>query len=226
VRFRPLRLVDAGVACAGLVGVGLVGVEAVVRSSARPPGTVLRALPRVLDAASGWASAAVPVWIPLSAAELGPGRLPDQLSAALLRSGMPPDAVVVRLRRSVGRTADDVPTALAALRARGIRTAVDVSAAGPLALLGLRELPADWIHLDPDLTHEVLTDPRLALVVEHTVALARGLGIAVLADGGDGHTTAWLTRRGCEVVAGESAALTTGQLTEWLHRADDAAVPD
>jgi EAL domain-containing protein (putative c-di-GMP-specific phosphodiesterase class I) len=130
---------------------------------------------------------------------------------------MPPDALVVRLRRSAGPLADDVPTVLAGLRARGVRTAVDASCGGPLALLGLRDLPADWIRLDPDLTREVLVDPRRALVVEHTTALARGLGTAVLADGADAATTAWLTRRGCDVLTGEAAVLTAGQLTAWLR---------
>jgi diguanylate cyclase (GGDEF)-like protein len=209
VRFRPLTLVDARPA----------GAEAVVRRSADPGAdeSVLPLLAEVLDAATGWASAAVPVWVVLSAEELGQGRLPDQLSAALLRSGMPPEALVAQLRRSTGPLGDDVPTALAGLRARGIRTAVDVSCGGPLALLGLRDLPADWIRLDPDLTREVLVDQRLALVAEHTTALARGLGIAVLADGADAPTAAWLARRGCDVLTGEAAVLTAGQLTGWLR---------
>ncbi len=87
-------------------------------------------------------------------------------------------------------------------------------------MLGLRDLPADWIRLSPDLTRDVLADPRLALVVEHTVALARGLGTVVLAEGVDESTAAWLTRRGCQVLAGESAVLTTGQVTEWLRAQD------
>jgi EAL domain-containing protein (putative c-di-GMP-specific phosphodiesterase class I) len=161
----------------------------------------------------------------LSAGELRGGRLADQLSAGLLRVGLPPDALVVRLRRSA-EPSDDVATTLAGLRARGIRTAVDVSGTGPLALLGLRDLPADWIRLHPDLTRNVLVDPRLALVVEHTVALARGLGTAVVADGVDERSTAWLTRLGCEVLAGESAVLTAGQLAEWLRTEDGAGRPE
>ena len=193
-------------------------------SSARPR-TVLPALPEVLDAAAGWASAAVPVWIVLPAAELGPGRLPDQLCAALLRSGVPAEAVVVRLRRSAGRPADDVPPALAALRARGIRTAVDVSARPAGTARPAR--PAR--RLDPPRPGPDPRDPRRPAARPRRRAHRRprpGLGLAVLADGADGPTAAWLTQRGCEVVAGESAALTAGQLTEWLRRVDDAGVPD
>jgi predicted signal transduction protein with EAL and GGDEF domain len=208
VRFRPLPLRDAGI----------VGVEALVH---RPAGTgaaesVLPMLSDVLEAAAGWASRAQPAWIGLSADELIHGRLVDRITAALLRSGLPPDALVVRLRRSDDPPTADVATALSGLRAHGIRTAVDVCGAGPLALLGLWDLPADWIRLSPDLTRNVLSDRRLALVVEHTLALARGLGIVVLAEGVGEPTAAWLTGRGCQVLAGESAVLTAGQLAGWL----------
>jgi diguanylate cyclase (GGDEF)-like protein len=210
VRFRPLPLVDGGV----------VGAEGLVH---RPEETgmsaaVLPLLSEVLESAAGWTSRACPVWIELSARELIRGRLADRLTAALLPSGLPPDALVVHVRQSDDSPDDDVARALSGLRARGIRTAVDVRGAGPLALLGLRDLPADWIRLSPDLTRNVLADPRLALVVDHTVALARGLGIAVLAEGVDGATAAWLAQRGCEVLAGESAVLTAGQVAEWLRK--------
>ena len=161
----------------------------------------------------------------MSAEELTRGRLADQLTAALLRSGLPPDVLVVRLRQADDPATDDVAPALSGLRARGIRTAVDVRGSGPLALLGLRDLPADWIRLSPDLTRDVLADPRLALVVEHTVALARGLGIVVLAEGVDESTAAWLTGRGCEVLAGESAVLTAGQVAGWLRTENGAGRP-
>ena len=88
------------------------------------------------------------------------------------------------------------------------------------------ELPADWIRLSPDLTRDVLTDPRLALVVEHTVALAHGLDIAVLAEGVDESTAAWLATRGCAVLAGESAVLTGGQVDGWLRSENGAGRPD
>ncbi len=119
----------------------------------------------------------------------------------------------------------DVPAALAALRARGVRAVVEVIGAGPLSLLPLRDVTADWIHLDPGLTHAVLADPRSALVVEHTVALARGLGTIVVAHAADEAPTAWRTSRGCEVLAGESALLTAAQLEEWLGTEGDAVSP-
>jgi EAL domain-containing protein (putative c-di-GMP-specific phosphodiesterase class I) len=182
-------------------------------------------LPEVLELAAGWVSQLHPVWIGLSAEELTRDRLTDRLTTDLLRSGLPPEALVVRLRQSDDLPTDDVATALSGLRARGIRTAVDVCGAGPLALVGLRDLPADVIRLPPDLTRDVLADSRAALTVEHTVALARGLGTVVLAEGVDGSTAAWLAERGCEVLAGESAVLTPRQVDGWLHSEDGAERP-
>ena len=81
-------------------------------------------------------------------------------------------------------------------------------------------------RFSPDLTRNVLVEPRLALVVEHTVTLARSLGIVVLAEGVDESTAAWLTGRGCEVLVGESAVLTAGQVAGWLRTDNGAGRPD
>ena len=52
--------------------------------------------------------------------------------------------------------------------------------------------------------------------MEHTVALAHGLGTVVLTDGADDATTPWLVRRGGEVLVGESAVPVGDRLAEWL----------
>ena len=215
--FRPLRLVDGR----------LLGVEAVARTSpSRGTGSVPPAPSDVLGACASWVSAEVPVWLELPTAELLRERLADQLSTALLRCGLPTGALVVRVRPDPGD--DRVGNVLADLRARGIRTAIDVAGAGPLGLLALPDLPADWLRLPPQLTRKVLADPRTTLVVEHTIALAHGLGTAVLADGADDATTAWLVRRGCEVLSGESAVLAPDTLAEWLRAqtGTDRAIAD
>ena len=220
VRFRPPPLVDARV-------VARRGRLRGARGPGRRP-ALLRP-PRRGSCASRLWHAAVPVWIVLSAADVtatatpaGPARRRAPAPRAAGRGAGARAPAVRRLDRS-----DDVPTALAALRARGSARRSTSPRAGPLALLGLRNLPADWIRLDPDLTREIAADPRLAHVVEHTVALARGLGIAVLADGADGPAAAWLTRRGLRGRSpGCPRALTAGQLAERLRRVDDAAVPD
>jgi EAL domain-containing protein (putative c-di-GMP-specific phosphodiesterase class I) len=178
-------------------------------------------LPDLVAAAAAWASPDVPVWIALSDADLVQTRLPDQISAALLSAGLSPESLVVEVRPADASVS--VPAALSGLRTRGIRAAVDMSVAGPLTLLALPDLPVDWIRLAPDLTRGVLADPRAALVLEHTLALAGGLGIVVVAEATDESTTAWLTRRGCRVLASESAVLSSTQLVEWRRTADEAA---
>lgn len=156
-------------------------------------------------------------------ADLGQPRLADRVSAALLRSGLPPGALVCRLPHDPGPAVVDVPGLLAALRTRGVRTAVDGFGPGVLALGRLRDLPVDEIHLDPGLARDVGTDPRAALVVQHTVALAGALGSTVVAE--DGDTTPDLVRVGCLVLRRPDSApiLSAGRFGPWLQQTGTTA---
>ena len=165
-----------------------------------------------------WATSPVPVELTVSAADLTLPRLADQVAAALLRAGLPATAVLVRLDREVLSTAaDQVPTLIAALRSRGIPTAVDAYLPGPLTLARLRDLPVDRIRLDPAVTADVVADPRASLVVGHTVALARALGSTVHADSVDEHTDAVLARLGCQVLRAATGPLPADGLEQWLR---------
>jgi diguanylate cyclase len=167
-----------------------------------------------------WATSPVPVELTVSAADLTLPRLADQVAAALLRAGLPATAVLVRLDREVLSTAaDQVPTLIAALRSRGIPTAVDAYLPGAMTLARLRDLPVDRIRLDPAVTADVVADPRASLVVGHTVALARALGSTVHADSVDEHTDAVLARLGCQVLRAATGPLPADGLEQWLrHR--------
>jgi diguanylate cyclase (GGDEF)-like protein len=168
--------------------------------------TALDDLPAVLaDGAARGTSGRVPLEITLRPADLVAARPADRIAAALLRAGLTADALVVRLGPDAVRTGPEQAAALLHdLHTRGLRTAVCGSGAAVLPLPGMHRLPAERFHLDPQLVHDALTDPRAGAVVEHTAALARALGIVVVADLPADHPAAGLLARlGCRVrVAG------------------------
>ena len=116
---------------------------------------------------------------------------------------------------------------LAALRARGIPTAVEAHGSGAVVLARFGDLPVDRIALDPAVAAEVVTDPKASLVVGHTVALARALGSSVYADSVDARTDATLARLGCEVLRPGAGPLPAEDLARWLRQLDgtEPAVP-
>jgi diguanylate cyclase (GGDEF)-like protein len=178
----------------------------------------------VLDAACAavahwWTASEVPVELTAGAADLAMPRVADRIAAALLRAGLPPTALLLRLDRAALTAAPHaVPPLLAALRSRGIPTAVEAYGSGAVALARLRDLPVDRIALDPAVAAEVVTDPKASLVVGHTVALARALGSTVHADSVDARTDATLTRLGCEVLHPGTGPLPADGLEQWLRQ--------
>jgi EAL domain-containing protein (putative c-di-GMP-specific phosphodiesterase class I) len=171
------------------------------------------------SAARWWTVLPLPVRITLPTTAIDTSRLPDRLAAGLLRHGIPPEALLLRVTcEAMERLGDRLPALMAALRARGLRTTVDGHGPGVLALARLRDLPADHLHLDPGLTRDVVADHRACLVVRHTVALARALGTAVSADAADEHTNAVLSRLGCTVLRPLAQPVPGDELEEWLRR--------
>jgi EAL domain-containing protein (putative c-di-GMP-specific phosphodiesterase class I) len=177
-------------------------------------------------AARWWPSSPVPVELSVSVGDLTP-RVADRVAATLLRAGLPPTAVVIRLDQTVLAAAPEaVPTLLAALRSRGIPSAVDAYGGGAVVLARLRDLPVDRIALDPAVAAAVVSDPNAFLVVGHTVALARALGSVVHATSVDARTDAALIRLGCQVLGAGAGPLTAEGLEQWLrHRDDEAGLP-
>ena len=200
-----------------------VFIDAVVRDA---DGTQGRPeIAEVFQQTAGWpAGPTSPLRITLGSQDIGTARLPDRLVAALLRHGRPVDSLVVRIDHSALLSApDEVATLLAAMRSRGLRTTVDSSGLGALALARLRDLPADFLHLDPALTGDVVRDSRAALVVGHTAALARALGCTVTAEASDAATNAVLTRLDCLVLHAPLPTSTADDVRSWLEGLDQVA---
>jgi diguanylate cyclase (GGDEF)-like protein len=223
-----------------LDGGRVVGVEALVRWHHPTRGMVMPAdlLPAAaqagllqpladtvlalsLDAAATWwRSARVPVSVNLSAANVTDLDLPDKVEAALLRAGLPADALVLELVEDTLMTspqrAHDV---LSQLRALGVRTSIDDYGTGYSSLAYLHHLPADELKLDRSLTADLDVNPRAAAIVRHTVALAHDLGLRLVAEGVEHPgTAALLAELGCDVAQGWAVArpMPVEDFVRWL----------
>lgn len=80
----------------------------------------------------------------------------------------------------------DLPSAgeqLAALRGRGVGVALDDFGSGYSGVAYLRALPLDYLKLDATLSADLLGDTAGQVVVRHVIAMARALGLGVIAEG-------------------------------------------
>ncbi|MGY1913920.1 diguanylate cyclase domain-containing protein [Blastococcus sp. SYSU DS0973] len=178
----------------------------------------------VAAVARWWTRHPIPVQLTLFAGDDDPARLPDRIAAELFRTGLPPAALVVRVRTGAPGSGD-VAALLAALRRSGVGTAVDGHGPGVLALTRLRDLPADRLHLDPALVRDVVADAGASLVVGHTVALTTALGGTVVVDSVDGHTDAVLGRLGCQVLRAPGPGMTAEAFGAWLDHGNAIPAP-
>jgi EAL domain-containing protein (putative c-di-GMP-specific phosphodiesterase class I) len=84
----------------------------------------------------------------------------------------------------------------------GIAVALDDYGTGYSSLAHLRELPIDELKLDRVFVAD-LASRRTATIVRHTVAMAHGLGMRVVAEGIESQSTASaLAAIGCDIGQG------------------------
>lgn len=161
---------------------------------------------------SAWRRERWDLWISVnvSTRQLCGQPLLTAVTGALGRHGVPADRLVVELAEhglrdpGPGQDTDRVAHQLRALRAMGVRTAIDRFGTGQSALANLRRLPFDLIKADPSLFTESAvgrrtTTPILAAVVE----MGRRLGAEVIATGLEEAGHAELVRAaGCRFAQG------------------------
>jgi EAL domain-containing protein (putative c-di-GMP-specific phosphodiesterase class I) len=144
------------------------------------------------------------------------------VSAALARHGLPAEALTLELvEDTLMADPERGREVLAQLRRLGVRTSIDDYGTGYSSLAYLRNLPADELKLDRSLTHDVGVDPRAAVIVKHTVALAHDLGISLVAEGVEDDATGLVLRDlGCDIAQGYAIArpMPVDDFLDWLER--------
>ena len=138
--------------------------------------------------AARWRKATLPlaglaVSVNLAAICLQPS-LAERVEAHLATCALPGDGLELEIAESLLVGADDVGPVLAALRAAGVRLAVDHFGSAGASLTTLRDLPFDTLKIDCAFVRDIGTEGGRDMVAA-IIHLARALGLSVLAQGVD-----------------------------------------
>lgn len=160
----------------------------------------------------------------LSAAQLDDAELVTALAEQLQRLGLPGDALTVDLtEEAVMRRPTAAASRLHALRALGVRVALDDFGVGVSSLQRLGELPLDEVKIDKSFVDALDRHGRAAPLLDGIVNLLRTLELTVVAEGVESETQArWLTDRGVPLAQGLlfGEPLSEGETDRLLSRQD------
>ncbi len=140
------------------------------------------------------------------------GKLEDTVQAALERWALPASALELELTETIALRHDDALLApLHALHALGVGVALDDFGTGFASLSMLRRCPLSRLKIDRGFVSELGaggvpgsgSDRSDVVIVEAVLALGRGLGLGVVAEGVETETqAAFLAARGCNEAQG------------------------
>ncbi len=136
----------------------------------------------------------------LSARSLQDRQAVTRIREILDRTGLPPHCLQVELTESAAaQQAEITRDVLLDLRDGGVRIAIDDFGTGYSSLSYLRTFPVDVVKMDRSFIRSIDSDPTEAAIVDAIIALAHGLGIAVVAEGVERPAQAEvLIRQGCD----------------------------
>lgn len=162
-------------------------------------------LQRACADVAGWERAGGPaltVAVNMSARQLREPGFIEDVTRALADSGLPPGRLELELTESL--LMEDVAGALGfmqAVRALGVRLAIDDFGTGYSSLAYLQTFPINQLKVDRSFVQ--LLPQRGETIIHAVLALARGFGLTVVAEGvEEPRQLEWLREAGCDVVQG------------------------
>ncbi|GAA4736921.1 hypothetical protein GCM10023328_16800 [Modestobacter marinus] len=145
---------------------------------------VLRTACRQLAGVRTPAGEQVTLGVNVSGRELSDPDYAQRVHAVLAETGFPAGHLVLEVTENL--IEGQSPTAVAALhelRAAGLKVSIDDFGTGYSSLSRLDTLPADVLKLDRSFVATLSTSPRRAQMLTSLVAMCRGLGLDVVAEG-------------------------------------------
>ncbi len=167
-----------------------------------------RVLDEALRAASRWTSpdsAQLPfVAVNVSPRQLRRGNLPETVEAMLRERGVDPRRLHLELTETaILRDEGQATAAFTRLRAIGVGVWLDDFGTGFSGLSHLRRVPVDGVKIDRSFVTDLLRDPNDLALTTGVIAMARSLGITVVAEGIENEGQyALLRERGCPMGQG------------------------
>ncbi len=124
------------------------------------------------------------VAVNLSPRQFAQPDLVEQVQRALALSGLEPESLVLEITEgSLMAKSEDTIRVLRHLRLLGIAIAVDDFGTGYSSLSYITRFPVDVLKIDRSFVRDICEDPADAAVAQAIIAMAHGLGIAVVAEG-------------------------------------------
>ncbi len=128
--------------------------------------------------------AQVPLSVNVSAQQLRCTDFPEQVLGTVRDTGADPHLLGLELTESVmAENLDEVVAKMDRLRRGGVRFSIDDFGTGYSSLSYLKRFPLETLKIDRSFVHDIHVDPDAAAIVEVIIALARKLGLKVVAEG-------------------------------------------
>ena len=177
--------------------------------------------------AKAWVEAGYPpicIGVNLSVMQFRQNDLVQRVRAILEETAVDPACLELELTESmIMEDAEGTVRTLRQLKDIGLRLAIDDFGTGYSSLSYLSSFPIDRIKIAQRFMADVTGDPRNAAIVETIIAIARSLGIEVIAEGVEtAQELEFLRSRGCDDLQGYyfsrpiPSDAVTARLDEWL----------
>ena len=164
------------------------------------------------------------VAVNISPRSLTDGSLPQRVESVLHQFGLPASLLQLELTETAVfgiADPDQVSEILCALSGMGIQIALDDFGTGYSSLARLRDLPIGKVKIDQSFVMRMDEQPHDALIVRSVIALAKNLGLVVVAEGVE-REPVWrrLSDLGCDLAQGNylSRPLPADDLVLWLRQ--------
>ena len=127
--------------------------------------------------------AALPVAVNLSVRQFNRG-LPAQVAEILGRTGIDPQLIELEITESLfTRDPDGICSILAELAGLGLRLSIDDFGTGYSSLNYIKKFLVNSLKIDRSFVSDIIDNPQDVAIIRAVIAMARSLGIKVIAEG-------------------------------------------